>query len=236
MNGSELPPLSREQLRAVDQRAVDEFAMHSLVLMENAGRGAAERIAARPEPGRVVICCGAGNNGGDGCVIARHLEIAGVKVHVLLFATEEQLSTDTAANWQILAAADTPRTLIDPTRATAGDQPPFEQQVATLLSFGDLVVDALLGTGVRGAVREPLASVIRAVNGCGKPVLSIDLPSGLDCDTGTAAGDCVRASETITFVARKKGFEQPGAAGLTGTVHVVGIGVPLPLLRSVVAG
>ncbi|HVW00745.1 MAG TPA: NAD(P)H-hydrate epimerase, partial [Planctomycetaceae bacterium] len=210
--------LSREQVRDVDRRAIEDFGMSGLVLMENAGRGAAEWLLSHHLHASVVICAGKGNNGGDGFVIARHLDIAGIAVRVLLFCDPGELRGDAAANYRIVEAANIPhRVLVD--RSDLNDLP-------RELASADWIVDALLGTGTKGSIREPYTTVIEAINAAGRPVLAIDLPSGLDCDTGQPLGPCIRATETVTFVARKRGFDAPEAREFTGPVHVVGIGVP----------
>ena len=212
--------LTREESRAVDRVAMERFGMSGLVLMENAGRGCADLLLRLGIAGRVTICCGSGNNGGDGFVIARHLENAGIDVRVGLFAPEEKVRGDAAANLRILQAAGTPLTVFPDGGTPEG--------VDAFLDGADWIVDALLGTGVAGPVREPLAGVIEAINRAGRRVLAIDLPSGLDCDTGRPWGSCVRASQTATMVASKQGFA--AAAEFTGEVHVVGIGIPRRLL------
>ena len=214
------PSLTCEQVRDVDRRAVDEYGMLGLVLMENAGRNSAELLRSMGILGRVVICCGKGNNGGDGFVIARHMENAGVDVRVLLCIPASSLSGDAAANFRILERARTP--IISP---------PFDWR--TELSGADWIVDALLGTGTQGTLREPFASSVAAINAAGCNVFAVDLPSGLDCDTGLPLGSCVRADHTATFVARKVGFDNPGAAKWTGQVHVIDIGVPRDLLQKI---
>jgi NAD(P)H-hydrate epimerase len=224
--------LSREEVRAVDRRAVDEFGMTGLVLMENAGRGGAETLMDLGINGPVVICAGKGNNGGDGFVIARHLERHGHDVRVLLFANPSELSGDAAANWKILAAAETPRVVL-------GRQPALSD-IDHALSHADWIVDALLGTGTVGEIREPYRTAIAAINRSGRKVLAVDLPSGLDCDTGRpieslADGSplCVRATSTVTFVARKRGFDDPASRAFTGDVQVVDIGIPKKLVDDV---
>ena len=212
--------LTREQSRAVDRVAMEQFGMSGLVLMENAGRGCAELLLRLGIAGRVAICCGSGNNGGDGFVIARHLENAGVDVHVGLFAPEEKVTGDAAANLRVLQAAGTPLTVF----AEGG----LSEGVASFLRDGEWVVDPLLGMGIVSPVREPMAAVIDAINQCDGRVLAIDLPSGLDCDTGAPLGTCVRAEHTATMVAPKCGFAR--AAQYTGAVHVVDIGIPRRLL------
>ncbi len=226
--------LTREEVRAVDRRAINEFGMTGLVLMENAGRGAAEHLLTLGIDGPVVICAGKGNNGGDGFVIARHLELLGCDVRVLLFANPSELFGDAAANWRILEAAETPRVVL-------GRQPTLSD-IDHALSHADWIVDALLGTGTNGEVREPYRTAITAISRAARKVFAVDVPSGLDCDSGelieTLAGGttvCVRATHTATFVARKRGFDNPASQAFTGEVHVVGIGVPKKLLDEVLA-
>jgi NAD(P)H-hydrate epimerase len=214
--------LSREQLRAVDRRAVEELGLPSEVLMENAGRGAADLLLSLGVRGPVVICCGKGNNGGDGLVIARHLDIRGATVRVLLFAPPEALRGDAAVNYRALS-----RTAV-PLRALSEVEP---AALADELASAEWVVDALFGTGLTGPLSAPFDRVAAAINASGARVLAVDIPSGLDCDTGEPLGPAVKAEHTVTFVAPKKGFASPGAAVWTGRVHVVGIGVPGSLIR-----
>lgn len=214
-------PLTRDQVRDIDRRAWEEYGLSTLVLMENAGRGAAEFLRQRPIHGPVAICAGKGNNGGDGFVIARWLESFQMPVEVLLFAEPKDLSGDAAANYQILRRAGMAGKVLG--------MSPKAGEIEAALGLAGLIVDALLGTGARGTVREPCESAIRAINASGKPVLAVDLPSGMDCDTGQPLGLCVRATWTVTFVDRKTGFDAPGAANLTGEVHVAPIGVPRQL-------
>lgn len=214
--------LSREQVRNVDRRAVEDYAMPSIVLMENAGRGAAQLLREAGVSGPVVICCGRGNNGGDGFTIARHLENAGCDVRVVLLADPDRLKGDALTNYRILQKAGTPLlALVDFDRAK------FEQQ----LEDAEWIVDALLGTGVQGELREPYPQIIEAINAAGARVLAVDLPSGLDCDSGEPLGPCIRAELTATFVASKVGFETETARQYLGTVHVIDIGVPRRLLE-----
>ncbi len=216
--------LNRESVRDIDRRAAVEFGIQGLVLMENAGRGAADLLRSLGVHGPVLICAGKGNNAGDGFVIARHLESAGVFVRVLLFCESHDLVGDAAVNFQILKAAETPLIVV-------GRQPDTAR-VADELSQADWVVDALLGTGLQGTVREPYVTAISVINQSKCKVLAVDIPSGMDCDTGMPLGACVVANHTATFVARKLGFDQLGAHHLTGDVHVLPIGVPRRLLDS----
>lgn len=210
--------LTRDQSRAVDRLAIEQYGLTGLVLMENAGRGCAELLLKLGISGRVAICCGGGNNGGDGLVIARHLENAGIEVEIGLFADQSKLTGDAGANLRIVRAAGTPL------RSLVGR----EDEADRFLAGADWIVDALLGTGVTAPVRDPLAGVIAAINRASARVLAVDLPSGLDCDTGEPWGACVRATHTATMVSLKSGFSS--AAEFIGEVRVIDIGIPRQLL------
>lgn len=222
-----LSSLTAQQSREVDRRAVAEYAMHSLVLMENAGRGCVDVLERLGVRGPVVILCGKGNNGGDGLVIARHLELRDYPVRVLLFARPDELRGDAAANWQILERGGTPREAFCSSCDLA--------RVESLFADADWIVDALLGTGATGEPRPPLDAVIRLANQATARRLAVDLPSGLDADTGHTATTTFRATHTCTFVARKRGFDQPAAAAWLGAIHVCDIGIPAKLLRKTLA-
>jgi NAD(P)H-hydrate epimerase len=213
--------LSRDEVRAIDRRAIEEFGVPGVVLMENAGRGATEVLLALGVKGPVTICCGKGNNGGDGFVIARHLDLHRLPVRVLLFAKPEELAGDAAINYRIIEKAE----LLISVR-TGGEATLREE-----LAGSEWVVDALFGTGLTGPVRTPLDRVIAAINASGAHVLAVDIPSGLDCDTGQPLGATVRAEHTVTFVAQKKGFAAREAKQWLGQVHVVGIGAPRALVQ-----
>ena len=213
--------LTRAEVRDVDRRAIEDYGLPGVVLMENAGRNAASVLLSQGITGPVVICCGKGNNGGDGFVIARHLDNAGITVKVLL-THDPSLHTDDAAVFlNVIQRARLPLRRI-PDSALADWQ--HELQSA------EWIVDALLGTGLTGAVREPYLTAINAINSAGKKVFAVDLPSGMDTDTGQPLGTCVRATRTVTFVARKLGFDHPGAEQWTGPIDVADIGVPRMLL------
>jgi NAD(P)H-hydrate epimerase len=222
------PPfaLSRDAVRDLDRRAIEEFGLPGVVLMENAGRGAAELLRSLGIAGPVAICCGKGNNGGDGFVIARHLDNAGVAVRVLLFARPEDLGGDAAINYQIIARTGLPIRVFSGT-------PLDEAAVRADLAGADWIVDALFGTGLSGPLRAPFDRVVAQINGAGIRILAVDIPSGLDCDTGQPLGPTVRANHTATFVALKKGFLEETARQWLGEVHVVDIGAPRKLVEEV---
>jgi NAD(P)H-hydrate epimerase len=211
--------LSREEVRNLDKRAIEEFGMPGVILMENAGRGAVEVLISLGCRGPVIICCGKGNNGGDGFVIARHLDNQDIRVRVLLFAHPDQLTGDAAINYQIIARSGL--------QISVHAKEELKQNVLeTELSDAEWVVDALFGTGLTGPVSKPFDEVITVINNGKARVLAVDIPSGLDCDTGQPLGPTVRAEHTVTFVAEKKGFANAGAKKWTGKVHVVDIGTP----------
>lgn len=216
------PALSRSQLREVDRRAVDDYGISGLVLMENAGRGAVDVLCQLGINGPVIICCGKGNNAGDGFVIARHLDLRGYDVRVQLWTSPDVLRGDAATNYNILAKSDVAIELLGQNSDSA--------HVASRLSGAAWIVDALLGTGAVGDPQPPLDRAIEQINASAATKLAVDLPSGLDCDTGAASRFTVVAQHTCTFVAMKKGFLAPGAAHYTGQIHVCDIGVPRKLL------
>lgn len=218
--------LTRAQVREIDRRAVEEYGVPSIVLMENAGRGAAEVLMRlNPERKPVFVLCGKGNNGGDGFVIARHLDTAGWPVTIRLIANPGDMTGDAAINLRIAGASGLATVPLFPSSHT-----PRSVLFKEVVAAHGWVVDALFGTGLTGPLREPFDHLISEVNASGSPVLAVDIPSGLDCDTGVPLGACIRATHTVTFVAPKVGFANPAAAKWLGTVHVAGIGAPRKLL------
>ncbi len=222
--------LTRAQVRELDRRAIEEFGVPSVVLMENAGRGAAEVLMRlNPERRPVVVCCGKGNNGGDGLVITRHLDNHGYRVVALMpHCWPPGLSGDVAINYRILKRSrHEPK---PPLVWACGVEHNILEDEITLPDVW--VVDALFGTGLSGAVREPFDRVIAAINARrdGR-ILAVDIPSGLDCDTGQPLGPTVRAGHTVTFVAPKAGFTNPAATEWLGELHVAHIGAPRALLE-----
>lgn len=216
--------LSREQVRAVDRIAIEEYGIPGIILMENAGRGCADLLIAQGvcPSSPVVICCGKGNNGGDGFVMARHLEVLGIPVEVLIFSPPKELMGDAGTNYQIASRTDIPiHHLVLPDDVA---------QLEKHLKHASWVVDALLGTGSTGQVRPPYDLVIDKINSSHRPVFSIDVPSGLDCDLGDPVRCCVQATVTGTMVASKPGFRSKTGQKMAGKVHVVEIGVPKTVL------
>lgn len=239
-------PLSRQEVRNLDGFAEDNLGIPLVVLMENAGRGAAEVLRKRlAPPGRVVVACGRGNNGGDGAVLARHLDGEGFRVRVVWFADPPFLTPLASDQRYILRAAGIDNVLWPP-EVEAGtetappvwpfpgvpfpDAEPLRRELEAFWAEADWLVDGLLGTGLSRPVKGLLAGVIDSMNRSGKPILALDLPSGLDADTGRPLGPTIRAVTTATFVAPKLGFDAPGASDYTGQVEVIPIGLPRCLL------
>lgn len=216
-------PLSRDEIRGIDRAAI-ELGVPGVVLMENAGRNAADEIEAvlDKKPASVAIVAGAGNNGGDGFVIARHLAIRGHRVAVFLCAPQEKVRGDANTNLQILIALS-----FDIRQGT--------DALAQLVEY-DIVVDAIGGTGVTGELRGWMLEAVEAVNSARRPVVAIDIPTGLDCDTGIPGTPTVKAQLTVTMLASKKGFENPASQPFTGKVKVVDIGIPAQQVASLAAG
>ncbi len=221
--------LTREQARALDRRVIEDIGVPGVVLMENAGRGTAELLLRLGARGPVVVCCGKGNNGGDGFVVARWLDNAGVAVRVLLFARPEELTGDAAIMHRILARSGPP---VEARPGPAVDEAALRNELAS----AEWVVDALFGSGLQGPVRPPFDRIVEAINASGARVLAVDVPSGLDADTGEPVGPTIRALHTATIAAAKKGFSRPEAAAWLGEVHVIDMGTPRRVLEAASGG
>jgi hydroxyethylthiazole kinase-like uncharacterized protein yjeF len=205
-----LTPLpDAEQQRATDAWAIDTLRIPSSELMERAGRGLAELVGARIARGSIAVVVGKGNNGGDGLVAARHLRDAGREVDVLLVADATELRGDARTNLERLPGAPPRRFDADALHAAAG------------------IVDAVLGTGFDGEPRDPIATVIGAINAAPSAVVvACDVPSGVDASTGEVAGEAVRADATATFHAAKPGLWISPGKDHAGDVRVIDIGIP----------
>ncbi|MFY7968974.1 MAG: NAD(P)H-hydrate epimerase [Pirellulaceae bacterium] len=203
--------------RQVDRIAIDQFGMSGLVLMENAGRGVADRllpVASGSKP--IVILCG--------LVVARHLLFTQLPVAIWMMGSIERLAPDALTNYQILQRAGVAVGLA-------------EERFALLrkeIEDADIVIDAMLGTGARGAPRGVMADAILEANRADALRVAIDLPSGLDADTGLAHQPTFVADRTYTFVAAKTGFDHPQAQGYLGAVEVLPIGIPTQVLDLVI--
>lgn len=215
--------LNRDEVRAFDKWAINTLGIPGVVLMENAGRSCAELIrdeltgVTNPN---VCIFCGTGNNGGDGYVIARHLLNSGFNVVVVICGNRDKIRGDARTNLEILERMGQPIEQLDL------DEADVPRRVAALARGADMLVDALFGTGLSGPLRGKYRELIDSINSQGCPILAVDIPSGLDCDTGESLGAAVKATCTVTFVAVKKGFTvAPSAVRYTGEIFVASVGV-----------
>lgn len=208
------------QMQLLDRRTIAEAHIPGKVLMERAGKGAVQHLEDRFGPVRgktVTILCGKGNNGGDGLVVARLLHKLRARVHVILLSPLSDLRADAAAMYRRFVTVGG-RSSVKPFR--------FAGEIQSLLHSSDLIVDALLGTGLSADVSGHYAAAIDLINDAGKPVLAIDVPSGLDADSGAIMGHAVKATMTVTFGLPKQGFYLDQGIDHAGSVRVVDIGIP----------
>jgi hydroxyethylthiazole kinase-like uncharacterized protein yjeF len=220
-----IPVLDNDTMREADRYTIDDLGVPGLVLMENAATGVVEALRKGfPEAQRVLILCGRGNNGGDGLAAARHLENGGHQVEVLLFSDPEKLSADAEANYRLAVAFGVPVEIID------GDD---LSHLDTILDQTppDVVMDALLGTGIDRPLGGRLAEVVRRIDASGLPVVAVDVPTGLNGSTSTIPGETLAAELTVTFAALKLCHVLPPACLKCGDVAVVDIGIPPAVLE-----
>jgi hydroxyethylthiazole kinase-like uncharacterized protein yjeF len=214
--------VTAEQMRDIDRQAIQDLGIPGLQLMENAGRAVADAAYEMTEPcpdRAIVVICGRGNNGGDGFVAARHLAKLGRTVEVFLAAKREEVSDDARANLERLAEARLAAAEVSDAAA-----------VSHACAQAGLVVDALLGTGLSGEVSDLAAELIAAMNGCGRRVLAVDIPSGLAADSGAPLGVAVRATRTVTMGLPKLGMFMFPGADYVGKLTVADIGFPSDLI------
>jgi hydroxyethylthiazole kinase-like uncharacterized protein yjeF len=215
--------MSRDEVRAFDSFAINTLGIPGVVLMENAGRSCTELIKeklADTSVARVCIFCGTGNNGGDGYVIARHLLNSGIKVAVVICGDRSKIKGDAKTNLDILERLEQPIQHLD---LRGGD---IAGRVKAFAADADMLVDGLFGTGLSGQLSDEYKQLIESINGRNCPILAVDIPSGLDCDTGEPLGAAIKANYTVTFVAVKKGFTSEDKVNqYTGEIYVASIGV-----------
>jgi NAD(P)H-hydrate epimerase len=220
--------VNAEQMRELDRRTIEEVGIPGVVLMENAARGALcvlWRAFPDLERRRVALLCGRGNNGGDGLAMARHLLQKGVVVEIHLTGPPERLSPNARVQWEILKRLGVDVGIVGTPEGVSPSQLDWDRF--------DVVVDALLGTGLRSEVRGTLAELVHLMNRCPAPVFAVDIPSGLSSDDGRPLGETVRAHLTATFGLPKVGqFLFPGRA-YCGDLWVVDIGIPQCLVEEI---
>ena len=217
--------ISSREMRILDENC-SFLGLPPSLLMENAGRAVADevsRLLGGLEGRRVVVVAGTGNNGGDGMAAARHMASRGARVSVILLGRGRNIRTGEArANWAILREM---RTTVSLYEAPTPDELALAWSKAEAGS-ADALVDAIFGTGLRGPMRSPFSEAVELLNSAGRPVISIDVPSGLDPDTGEPSDPTVRAQLTVTLHRPKPGLLAPGARDLVGELVVADIGIP----------
>ena len=220
--------LTRAQVREIDRRAIEEYHIPGIVLMENAALGVVDAIAdILPMNDEIAVVCGPGNNGGDGLAIARHLHNRGCIVSIVFGSDPERLQGDALIQWRIVQAMNLNSFYYDATKDLTG---------VFIIREAVFIIDALFGTGLN---RAPLEWAVPLIEACNEgrafqsPVVAVDIPSGLDADTGEPLGICIRAARTVTFVAEKAGFANPASEQYTGEVTVADIGCPRELIDAV---
>ena len=219
--------LGRDEVREIDRKAIEEYEIPGIILMENAGRNVAEEVLEMlpgTDRARVVIFCGKGNNGGDGFVIARHLYNKGVDVSVYLTTEVSRVLSDGDASTNL-------KILLNMNIEIKELQEEHIGKIEKELHDCNVIVDAIFGTGLRGEVREPIRTLITKINEADIPVVSVDIPSGLSCDDGVVLGTAVKAAKTVTFVAAKTGFFQKCGKEYTGELIVSDISIPKELIE-----
>ena len=215
-----IPLLSRDAVRALDADAAARLGIPSSVLMENAGRGAFEQLLQRyPERlPRTLIVGGVGQNGGDAWVIARHMLLRGLEPRCVLVGDRSKLRGDAAPNLQALEV------LMGPVTCVNGQLDLLDQA----LEHAELIVDGMFGTGLDRPVRGFQAEVIERLNRARGVRVALDMPSGIDANSGSVLGVAVRAALTLTFASHKRGLHQHPGAAHAGEMVCVSIGVPAP--------
>jgi hydroxyethylthiazole kinase-like uncharacterized protein yjeF len=214
--------------KSIDAELRERFGISTLALMENAGRAvAAEALRMIKGAGSVAVVCGKGNNGGDGFVCARHLMAAGLRPDVYMAGKAAEARDEAGVNLDIL------RRLGKKIIEAEGPEGPNISIFKRRISRYNLIVDALLGVGLRGEVRGIYKEMIERINASGVPVISVDIPSGLDADTGKILGACVKARKTVTFISGKRGMRIEQGPRMCGEIVVDTLGVPLSAVKSI---
>lgn len=205
----------------IDKYYIEKIGMPGIVLMENA----ALKVLSHIDLSRnyYVIICGTGNNGGDGLAVARHLKVMGKNVKVFLISENKKLSEDCRINYEIFKNIGGDISLVDNFNKL--------DKVKDGVAKADIIIDAILGTGISRELSELYLCVIRLVNESNSDIISIDVPSGMNSDTGEIYGDCIRAHKTVTFQLYKLGFITWGSDTYTGEVIVEDIGIPLDIIK-----
>ncbi len=214
-----------EEMQQIEEEAIRKLAISTRILMEKAGEAVAREVLKMvSRRGEVIVVCGKGNNGGDGFVAARFLHKAGVKVMIFGLASHEELSEDAFDAFRSLNALSIPYEVLDSNTLSH-----FEAS----LSRADLLIDAIFGIGLKGAVKGFTSKVIEIINRTARSVISVDVPSGLEVDSGHVHGECVVADKTVTFTCLKVGLVIYPGANFVGDLQLVDLGIPLEIVKGV---
>ncbi|MDX2348815.1 MAG: NAD(P)H-hydrate epimerase, partial [Porticoccus sp.] len=211
-----------QQVRDLDQIAIQERGIPGIKLMKSAGRSVFDEVNHRWPGAPITVFCGAGNNGGDGYIVAALALENRLPVQLIQLASPEKLTGDAYTAYEYAVSAGVPMT-------------PFSDclDLHIGITAGGVIVDALLGTGLNGQVREPYAQAIRLINHSGLPVVAVDIPSGLSSDTGAALEAAVEADVTVTFIGLKQGFLTGRGPALCGELVYNDLSVPADIFGGV---
>ncbi|MBN1779515.1 NAD(P)H-hydrate dehydratase [bacterium] len=212
------------EMRELDRLAIEKHGIPGLVLMEHAAAAvaaAADDILEGKTDSRIALFCGKGNNGGDGLAAARLLDQMGYDLTVFVCADPQEIKGDARENYQVVKKLNLDICVLK------------KPEQLNRIGEYDLLIDALLGTGIAGEVKGFLADVIEWMNGYGAPILAVDIPSGIHADTGQFEGMCIEADATVTFGAMKRGLVFSPARELTGEIEVADIGIPAQAMLSI---
>ena len=228
-NTSDFEVMTQQQVRNFDAWAINQMKIPGVVLMENAAKNCVqvilEQFSTEVKEG-VCIFCGAGNNGGDGFVIARQLFNQGIVVQIILCGDPGKIKGDAKINFDNCQNMKLPIAAVDTESDTLCKD--IEEGVAQ----SGLLIDAILGTGLQGQLKEPFALLISSINSHNLPIVAVDIPSGLDCDTGQPLPVSIEAAATVTFVALKKGLvDNLKSRTATGRIFVADIGIIPDILQ-----
>ncbi|HEC22949.1 MAG TPA: NAD(P)H-hydrate epimerase [Chloroflexi bacterium] len=222
MTGTQLPLLTTDQMVEVDRLMIEEYGIGLLQMMENAGRSLAalarRLLGGNAQGKQIAVVCGAGNNGGGGLVAARHLSNWGARVRVVLARSPEKLKETPAHQWRALSRLPVERAVFDPASPPA-------------FNHADLILDALIGYGLRSNPRGATADLIRLINASGQAILALDAPSGLDTTAGVPGDPCIKADATLTLALPKVGLATEQARAVVGDLYLADISVPPSLYR-----
>ncbi|MCK9221932.1 MAG: NAD(P)H-hydrate dehydratase [Limnochordia bacterium] len=215
--------VTAREMQAIDRAAVGQYGIPGIILMENAGLAIVsqvEKLSQDLTDKRVLVFAGPGNNGGDGFVVARHLHLLGARVRVYLTCEPEKITQDAAVNLGIVHKLGISVYQVEEQSLS---------KLSIMLRMSDLVVDAMLGTGARGPLSGIYQDLVKVINESGIPVVAVDIPTGVESDTGAVHSEAIRATVTVTFALPKRGLLLYPGASYTGRWHVADIGIPQEL-------